>query len=176
MRAKPRAASGGRSVMGGDAKFWVFFGSIWLLVGLAFAVSSLGALLFVDPSNMDEPALLWVFLPAGLVLAGVGGYIVRRARATAARDKRLMHSGIQIAATVTDIRRSPVEINRRARWHVHYRYEYTTGRVLEGRSRMLSSEAVAAFQPGDPVLVKVDPRHPEESLLLGAARQAGTDP
>lgn len=155
--------------MGGDSKFWVFFGSIWLIVGLAFAVVSLGTLLFADPSDMDEPGLLWVFLPVGLVLAVVGGYIVRRALVTAARDRRLMQSGIQVTATVTDIRRSPIDINRQARWHVHYRYEYSAGRSFEGRSRALSGGAVEDFKPGGEVLIKVDPGHPEESLFLGTA-------
>lgn len=157
------------AAMGGDSKFWVFFGGIWLVVGLGFAVISLGALLFVDPAAMDEPGLLWVFLPVGVVLAAVGGYIVRRALATAARDKRLMRSGIQLTATVTDVRRSPVDINRQARWHVHYRYEYSTGRNFEGRSRALPGDAVEGYRPGGEVLIKVDPRHPEESLFLGTA-------
>jgi hypothetical protein len=157
------------ATMGGDSRFWIFFGGIWLVVGLAFAATSLGALLFADRAAMDEPGLLWVFLPVGLVLAGAGGYIVRRARVTAARDRRLLHSGIQVTATVTDIRRSPIDINRQARWHVLYRYEYTTGRSLEGKSRSLSGAAVERFRPGDQVLIKVDPRDPKESLFLGTA-------
>ena len=155
--------------MSGDSRFWVLFGGIWLTVGLGFAVVSLGALLFVDPADMNDPGLLWAFLPAGLVLTAVGGYIVRRALATAARDKRLIESGIQLTATVTDIRRSPIDINRQARWHVLYRYEYTAGRRLEGKSRALSSAAVEGLRPGDPVLVKVDTKRPEESLFLGTA-------
>jgi len=157
------------ATMGGDSKFWVLFGGIWLIVGLGFAVVSLGALLFVDPSEMNEPGLLWVFLPVGLVLTAVGGYIVRRALVTAARDKRLMRSGMQIIATVTDIRRSPININRQARWHVLYRYEYTAGRSLEGKSGPLAGDAVEGFRPGVQVLIKVDPRRPEKSLFLGTA-------
>jgi len=157
------------AAMGGDSRFWVFFGSIWLVVGLGFAVVSLGALLFADPSDMDEPGLLWVFLPVGLVVTAVGGYIVRHGLVTAARDKRLMQSGIQLTATVTDIRRSPIDINRQARWHVHYRYEYSAGRNFEGRSRALPGDAVEGYRPGGEVLIKVDPRHPEESLFLGTA-------
>ncbi|MGE0165344.1 MAG: DUF3592 domain-containing protein [Dongiaceae bacterium] len=154
--------------MGGDSKFWMFFGAIWLLVGLGFAVVSLGALLFADPADMDDPALLWVFLPVGLVLGAVGGFIIRRALMIAARDKRLMQSGIQLTATVTDVRRSPIDINRQARWHVHYRYDYSAGRSFEGRSRALPGETVESFKPGDSVLIKVDPRQPAESLFLGA--------
>jgi hypothetical protein len=157
------------ATMGGDSKFWVFFGGIWLVVGLCFAVVSLGALLFVDPAEMDEPDLLWVFLPVGLVVAAVGGYIVRRALVTAARDRRLMQSGIQVIATVTDIRRSPIDINRQARWHVHYRYDYSAGRDFEGRSRALPGDVVEGYGSGGEVLIKVDPRRPEESLFLGKA-------
>jgi hypothetical protein len=35
-----------------------------------------------------------------------------------------MQSGIQFTATVTDIRRSLVDINRQTRWYVCYRYDY----------------------------------------------------
>lgn len=154
--------------MGGDSKFWVFFGSIWLLVGLGFFVTSVIGVFFAEPSAADDPNLLWVFLAVGLVVTLVGGFIVRRALAAAARDRRLMRSGIQLTATVTDIRRSPVDINRQARWHVHYRYEYSAGRGFEGRSRALSSAAVERFKPGDAVLIKADPRQPAESLFLSA--------
>jgi hypothetical protein len=159
----------GLVAMSGDSRFWIFFGGIWLLVGLGFFVSSLFGILFVDPSTADNPGLLWVFFAAGLVITLVGGYVVRRALMTAARDKRLQRSGIQVTATVTDIRRSPIDINRQARWHVLYRYEYSTGRAFEGKSRALAGDAVQGFQPGDQVLVKVDPRQPGESLFLGRA-------
>ncbi len=154
--------------MGGDGKFWVFFGSIWLLVGLGFTVVSLGILLTGAQAEADEPTVFWIFLPVGLVLGTVGGFIVRRALMIAARDKRLLQSGIQLTATVTDVRRSPIDINRQARWHVHYRYDYSAGRSFEGRSRALPGETVESFKPGDSVLIKADPRQPAESLFLGA--------
>jgi hypothetical protein len=156
------------ATMGGDGRFWVFFGGIWLLVGLGFAVVSLGALLTGAHAEADEPALFWIFLSVGVALAAVGGFIIRRALTIAARDKRLMRSGIQLTATVTDIRRSPIDINRQARWHVHYRYEYSAGRGFEGRSRALSGADMERFKPGDSVLIKADPRRPAESLFLGA--------
>lgn len=162
-------AAGREVVTSGDSKFWVFFGGIWLLVGLGFFVTSLIALFFAEPAASDDPALLWVFLAVGLAVASAGAFIIRRALVIAARDKRLMRSGIQVTATVTDLRRSPVTINRQERWHVHYRYEYTAGRTLEGRSPALPSDAVIGFRPGDEVLVKVDPRQPEESLFVGVA-------
>ena len=78
-------------------------------------------------------------------------------------------SGVQITATVIDIRRSMIEINRQTGWHVVYRYEYTKSRPLEGKSHALRGETVWAFKPGDNVLIKVDPQRPEDSLFLGAA-------
>ena len=98
-----------------------------------------------------------------------GGAIIYFARKAAVRDRRLMQSGVQLTAAVIDIRRSMIDINRQTRWHVVYRYEYTKGRPLEGKSRALPGEAVWVFKPGDNVLIKVDPQQPEESLFLGAA-------
>lgn len=155
--------------MGGDTRFWTFFGAIWLLCGLGFLFSGLGALLFVDRATMDNPDLLWPFLAAGVLLSAVGGVIIYRARAVAARDRRLMESGIELTATVIDIRRSAIDINRQARWHLVYRYEYSGGQPLQGESRALQGEAVADFKPGDKVLVRVDPERPQESLFVGAA-------
>jgi hypothetical protein len=155
--------------MSGDSKFWFFFGGIWLLCGLGFLVSSLGALLFVDRAAMNNPNLLWPFLAAGIVITAAGGFIVYRARTTAARDRRLLEAGIERRATVTDIRRSAIDINRQARWHVVYRYEYSIGQPLQGESRALSGDAVADFKPGDKVLIKVDPERPQDSLFLGPA-------
>jgi hypothetical protein len=83
-----------------------------------------------------------------------------------------MQSGVQLTATVIDIRRSMIEINRQTRWHVVYRYEYTKGRPLEGKSHALHGELVQGFRPSDRVNIKVDPRKPEQSLFLGTADDA----
>ena len=90
--------------------------------------------LFVDPAALNEPDLFPMFLGVGLVAAAAGSLIVCRARAAAARDRRLMGAGLQLAATVTEIRPSAIKINREPRWHVVYRYEYTKGRPLEARA------------------------------------------
>ncbi len=155
--------------MGGDRLFWHLFGGIWLLVGVAFLAATAGISLFADPIALNADAPLWLFALVGIVTSAVGGTIVYFARAAAARDRRIMQSGIRLTATVIDIRRSPIDINRQARWHVVYRYEYTTGRTLEGKSRALTGEAVEGFRPGDSVAIKVDPRKPEDCLFLGKA-------
>jgi hypothetical protein len=156
--------------MGGDTRFWTFFGGVWLLVGGMWAVASLIALLFVDPAAFDEPFLVWVFLAVGLVASIAGGTIILWARSVAARDRRLASAGIQLIGTVTGLRRSPVNVGRHgARWHVAYRYEYTAGRPLAGESRALPTEEAEQFKPGDPVLIKVDPKRHQASILLGPA-------
>ena len=155
--------------MNGDTRFWLLFGGLWLSIGVIFSATSLAVHLFVDPAALNEPDLLPMFLGVGLVAAAAGSLIVCRARAASARDRRLMGAVLQLAATVTEIRPSAIKINREPRWHVVYRYEYTKGRPLEGKSRALPGEAVQGFRAGDRVNIKVDPHKPEDSLFLGAA-------
>lgn len=154
--------------MGGNLHFWYLFGGIWLLVGVGFIAASLGVNLFADPDHLKGGSP-WLFAVAGVVAATAGGAIIYFTRKAAARDRRLMQSGVQLTATVIDIRRSMIDINRQTRWHVVYRYEHTKGRSLEGKSRALLAEDVLGFKPGDTVQIKVDPQKPEESPFLGAA-------
>ncbi len=153
--------------MGGDRFFWLFFGGIWLFVGVAFLAATAGVNLFADPNTLNQDTPLWVFGAVGVVSSVAGGTIIYFARKAAARDRRLMQSGVQLTATVIDIQRSMIEINRQTRWHVVYHYEYPKGRPLEGKSRALPGEEVWGFKPGDKVSIKVDPKRPEESLFLG---------
>jgi hypothetical protein len=154
--------------MGGDRFFWLLFGSIWLVVGVAFLAATAGINLFADPAALNQDVPLWVFALAGLAVSAFGGFILRRTLVALARERRLMETGIQMPATVTDVRRSLVEINRQTRWYVCYRYDYG-GRTLTGESDNMPGEMVADFKPGDRVRIKVDPGKPEESLLLGKA-------
>ena len=155
--------------MSGNTRFWFLFGGIWLVVGVCFVAASLGVNLFADPAQLNDGTPLWLFAAVGVAASAAGGSIIYFARKTAVRDRRLMQSGVQLTATVIDIRRSMIDINRQTRWHVVYRYEYSKGRPLEGKSRALPGEAVQGFRPGDRVTIKVDPRKPEESLFIGIA-------
>jgi hypothetical protein len=83
-----------------------------------------------------------------------------------------MKAGVPASATVTDVRRSRVEINRRSRWHVAYRYEYL-GRQFTGKSHPMGAEWVDGFKPGDAVQVRIDPRKPEDSLFMGPTSRPG---
>ncbi len=140
--------------MGGNRSFWLLFGGIWLVVGVAFLAASFGVNLFANPNQLDDGSPL-LFAAAGVIAAAAGGSIIYFTRRAAARDRRLMQSGIPFTATVIDIQRSPIEINRQTRWHVVYRYEYTKRRPLEGKSRALPGEEVWGFKPGDKVSIKV---------------------
>jgi hypothetical protein len=153
--------------MGGDRSFWMLFGGIFLAVGVAFLFAATGVNLFADPKQLDG-APPWVFALAGLAASGFGGFILRRAFLDRARERRLMQAGVPVPATVTDVRRSRIEINKRSRWYVSYRYEYG-GRQLTGASHSLTAEWVEGFKPGDAVAIKVDPAKPEDSLFLGPA-------
>jgi hypothetical protein len=153
--------------MGADSRFWLFFGGIWLVVGLCFVAASLGVNLFADPEQLNDGTPLWVFAAVGIVAAGAGGAVVYLRRQSAARDRQLMQTGVPVMATVIDIRRSRIDINREARWHVRYRYQYMSEGPLESESRALAGDAVQGFRPGDQVRIKVDPRRPNETLFLG---------
>ena len=155
--------------MGGDTKFWYLFGGIWLLVGAAFLATSIGVGVFADPASRNQDVPLWVFAIVGGLAAVGGGSVIYVARAAAARDRALMETGIGLVATVVDIQRSMLEINRQPRWQVVYRYEYAKGVPLTGKSRALSSADVFGFKPGDKVSIKVDPTRPEQSVFVGAA-------
>ena len=153
--------------MGNDRTFFFIFGGIFLTVGLFFLFGAAGVNLFADPKQLDG-APSWVFALAGLAASGFGGFIVWRAFVDRAREKRLMQTGQPVNATVTDVRRSRIEINKRARWYVCYRYE-VGGRQLTGESHSLTGDWVEDFRPGDAVRIKVDPNKPEESLFMGPA-------
>jgi len=153
--------------MGGDSRFWYLFGGIWLVVGVAFFAASFGVNLFADHNQLEGGSPL-LFAAAGVVVSAVGGTILYFTRRAAARAKRLMQSGVPLTATILDVRRSRIEINRQSRWVVLYRYEYPKGQPREGKSRGLIAEAVWGFKPGGAVQIKVDPQQPEDSLFLGA--------
>jgi len=152
--------------MSGYERYWILFGGVWLVVGASFVVVSLAIFFLADPAALNQGGPpLWVFTLIGLAAAGAGSAVITRARQTAAHDKRLMESGHAQHATVTEIRLSPIRINREPRWNIFYRYEFR-GRALEGRSCMLSDFEVEKFKPGQPARIVLDPKRPEDSLFL----------
>ena len=154
--------------MGGDRFFWLLFGGIWLFVGAAFLAATAGINLFANPAALNQDTPLWVFALAGVAASAFGGFVLRRTLVASARERRLMRTGIEVAATVTDVKRSLVNINRQTRWYICYRYDYG-GRALTGGSDSMPGELVMGYKPGDRVGIKVDPHKPEDSLFVGKA-------
>ena len=150
-----------------DEKFWYFFGGIFLLVGLGFIGLSLGVNVFADPGMLDKGTPIWVFALAGVAMSGAGGGLIYYVRAAGQRDVRLMLTGVELKATVSDVRRSNISVNRQTRWLVCYSYEYPPGQKRQGHSRAMLGEAVMGYRPGDQVNIRCDPLKPEASLFLG---------
>jgi hypothetical protein len=156
----------GKRSMARDKWFWTLFGGILFIVGVFFFAAVFGVNLFANPNQLEGGSPL-LFAAAGVVATAVGGSIVYFAWRAAARDERLMKIGVPVTATVLDVQRSRIEINRQSRWVVLYRYEYPKGQVREGKSGGLLAEEMLEFRPGDPVQIKVDPQRPEENLFVG---------
>jgi hypothetical protein len=151
--------------MSGDRRFWLLFGGIWLTVGLGFMAASLA---FRPPEFLDpQPWWQWPFFAVGVLCAAAGAGTIYWANVRAARVKRLMESGIPLTATVLGTRRSAMEINEELRFHVRYRYEYSSGHPLEGESGMMREEEAEVFRPGDRVAIRVDAQNPADSVLVG---------
>jgi Protein of unknown function (DUF3592) len=81
-------------------------------------------------------------------------------------DAWLTEMGVEVQATVIEVRRIVSRISRQPRCRVLYQYEYTVGWALAGTSRPLSEDAARKFKPGDRVLIKVDPGRPERSVFF----------
>ena len=150
----------------GANRFWILFGALCLFLGIAFIAATLGMNVFAG-SAARSAGDTWLLAIVGIAASGAGAGILYFARAAVARDRRLMQSGVDLVATVADIRRSAIVINEQVLWHVRYRYEYA-GRAMEGESQALPGDAVQGYRPGDRVNIKVDPQRPEESLFLDA--------
>lgn len=165
----PSGLLGGASAQENGHRFWMLFGGVWLFGGASFLLSSAGAFFLLGSLDYEQTVILSGFFAGGVAMTAVGGVIVQRARAAAARDRRLMRDGVELPASVVEVRRSAININREGRWHVRYRYEPSAGQTLEGESRPLPWDAVEGLRPGDPVCIKSDPRQPAESLFLGPA-------
>ena len=155
--------------MGVDTRFWILFGSMWLIVGLAFIGAGVALHVSADPDMWIGSPPTWIFGAIGLPFAVTGGMMILYARNALSRDLRVMQLGHDLTATVIDIRKSAIEINRQTRWLVVYRYQDPTGRQFEGKSRAVLGDAVAELKPGDKVSIRIDAANPAQSIFLGRA-------
>lgn len=70
--------------MNSDFRFWQFFGTVWLLVGVGWWGGSLITILMVVQEDQVRAILAWAFFAIGLAISIAGGTIAWRARRAAA--------------------------------------------------------------------------------------------
>ena len=142
--------------------FWGLFGAIWLVAGVMFI------LIGIVQGIRDGMA---VFPIVGVVIAAVGGVLLRRGLVEVSRELRLQQTGIPAEATVTAVTETNFRYNRERQWVVHYRYVDRDGRTHEGKSGYLSPDEAAEWEEGQTVAIRFDPVRPSESIWIGASRE-----
>ena len=73
--------------MNSDLRFWQFFGTVWLLVGVGWWGGSLITILLVVQEDQTRAVLAWMFCAIGVAISIAGGTIAWRARRAAARRR-----------------------------------------------------------------------------------------
>lgn len=123
-----------------------------------------------EPARLDpspEPFGPLIFLAAGILLGGVGGFLFGRALRDLLRAGRLMRTGMETGATVTAIEQTDVSFNRRPQFRVRYSYRDARGDSHAGDSGYLEWAEASAFSEGDTVPIRYDPARPADSVWLG---------
>lgn len=125
-----------------------------------------------EPARLDpspEPFGPLIFLAAGLLLAGVGGFLFGRTLRNVLRADRLMRIGTETDAIVTAVEQTDVSFNRRPQFRVRYSYRDAGGDTHAGDSGYLEWAEASAFSEGDAVRVRYDPARPADNVWLGRA-------
>jgi hypothetical protein len=102
----------------------------------------------------------------GAIFAGLGGFILLRARSRLHTSARLQREGITAEATVTEIRPARMRINGVQQWLVRYQYQDDRGRSRTG-SEQLSPEEGERWKAGDKATVRYDRKQPSHSVWIG---------
>jgi hypothetical protein len=123
-----------------------------------------------EPARLDpspEPVGALIFLAFGIVLTGVGGFLVGRALRNVLRASRLMRTGTEVDASVTGVEQTNVSFNRRPQFRVRYAYRDAAGGEHIGDSGYLEWDEASTFSEGDTVRVRFDPKRPADSIWVG---------
>lgn len=142
--------------------FWGLFGAIWLVAGVMFIL--IGIVQVIRDGMAAFPIV-------GVVIAAVGGVLLRRGLVEVSRELRLQRTGTPAEATVTAVTETNFRYNRERQWVVHYRYVDRDGRTHEGKSGYLSPDEAAEWEEGQTVAIRFDPVRPSESIWIGASRE-----
>jgi hypothetical protein len=102
----------------------------------------------------------------GLVLAPLGGILVRRGLRQLARERYLMEHGIRTAGTVTELSVTNFKMNSEHYWRLKYEYADSQGRPHVGTFD-LPEGAAREWKVGDVGNVRYDSVNPTEAVWLG---------
>ena len=102
----------------------------------------------------------------GGIFAGLGGFILLRARSRLRTNARLQREGVIAEATVTEVRPARMRINGVQQWLVRYQYQDDRGQSRMG-SEHLSPDEGERWKAGDKATVRYDRKQPNRSLWVG---------
>lgn len=142
--------------------FWLFFATIFLVVGLPILCAGLYFWVW-STKAVPDPFLPVAFITMGGIATSLGGFVLFGVR----RIERLSKEGLPVDGTVFEIGPSWLSINRVRQWTIRYHYRDHMGRILEGQSGPISPDEASTWQVGDKGSVRYDYGHPRHSLWIG---------
>ena len=142
--------------------FWLFFATIFLVVGLPILYAGLYFGIW-STKAVSDPFLPVAFITLGGIATSLGGFVLYGVR----KMGHLMKEGIVAEGTIFEIGPSWLTINRVRQWTVRYHYQDHMGKIREGQSGPISPDEASACQVGDKGSVRYDYGHPQHSLWIG---------
>lgn len=151
-------------------RFWIWFGGIFLAVGVACLVAGLMLALVlyfvVGTGEAAGPVFVVPFI-LGMVFSAVGGSFMLVGLRRLRTDRRLREFGTTTEATIVAIERTGVRVNQRYLWRARYTYDDLNGVARYGDSGYLSADDAHRYTIGEQVFVRYDPADPATSSWLG---------
>ena len=123
-----------------------------------------------DPNQsraLGEYSTVWVTLPMGVVFTFIGVVCLGIAVRQTMFEGRLRRHGVLTEATVTDVVRANVQIDRVWQARVGYQFSDEIGNRQEGHSPLMPEPDAAQWTAGRRVYVKYDRTRPSTSLWIG---------
>ena len=142
--------------------FWLFFATIFLVVGLPFLCAGLYFGIW-STKAVSDPFLPVAFITLGGIATFLGGFVLLGVR----RIERLSKEGLPVEGTVFGIGPSWLYINRVRQWTIRYHYRDHMGNTREGESGPISPDEASTWQVSDKGSVRYDYGHPQHSLWIG---------
>jgi len=142
--------------------FWLFFATIFLVVGLPILCVGLYFGIW-STKAVSDPFLPVAFITMGGIATSLGGFVLFGVK----RIERLSKEGIVAEGTVFEIGPSWLSINRVRQWTIRFRYQDHMGKTREGQSGAISPDEASAWQVGDKGSVRYDHGRPQHSLWIG---------